>query len=193
MGAADESIQQAMDLLALDGRISVITFHSLEDRLTKQLFKEASTVEVPKGLPFIPDDLKPKMELVNRKPILPSEEELEDNNRSHSAKLRVARTQVLQDRFRRFSRVEKAFYGSIVLTAVILAISIVFMQTRILQVQSELTDLNTELEAKKTELADVRQEVNELTRYDRLSQLASSQGMKLQKENRKTVSASSDE
>ena len=65
--------------------------------------------------------------------------------------------------------------------------------TAILQVQSELTDLNTELEAKKTELADVRQEVNELTRYDRLSQLASSQGMKLQKENRKTVSASSDE
>ena len=91
LGAADESIQQAMDLLALDGRISVITFHSLEDRLTKQLFKEASTVEVPKGLPFIPDDLKPKMELVNRKPILPSDEELEGNNRSHSAKLRVAR------------------------------------------------------------------------------------------------------
>ena len=91
LGAADESIQQAMDLLALDGRISVITFHSLEDRLTKQLFKEASTAEVPKGLPFIPDDLKPKMELINRKPILPSEEELEENNRSHSAKLRVAR------------------------------------------------------------------------------------------------------
>ena len=91
LGAADESIQQAIELLALDGRISVITFHSLEDRLTKQLFKEASTVEVPKGLPFIPDDLKPKMELVSRKPILPSKEELEANNRSHSAKLRVAR------------------------------------------------------------------------------------------------------
>ena len=80
-----------MDLLAIDGRISVITFHSLEDRLTKQLFKEASTVEVPKGLPFIPEDLKPKMELVSRKPILPSQEELEKNNRAHSAKLRVAR------------------------------------------------------------------------------------------------------
>lgn len=90
LGAADESIQQAMDLLTIGGRISVITFHSLEDRLTKQLFKEASTVEVPKGLPFIPDELKPKMELVNRKPILPSQEELEENNRSHSAKLRVA-------------------------------------------------------------------------------------------------------
>ena len=91
LGAADESIQQAIDLLAIGGRISVITFHSLEDRLTKQLFKEASTVEVPKGLPFIPDDLKPKMELVSRKPILPSKEEFEANNRSHSAKLRVAR------------------------------------------------------------------------------------------------------
>ena len=91
LGAADESIQQAIDLLAVDGRISVITFHSLEDRLTKQLFKEASTVEVPKGLPFIPDDLKPKLELVHRKPILPSVDELKQNNRAHSAKLRVAR------------------------------------------------------------------------------------------------------
>lgn len=91
LGAADESIQQAIDLLAVDGRISVITFHSLEDRLTKQLFKEASTVDVPKGLPFIPDDLKPKLELISRKPILPSAEELELNNRAHSAKLRVAR------------------------------------------------------------------------------------------------------
>ncbi len=91
LGAADESIQQAMDLLALDGRISVITFHSLEDRLTKQLFKEASTVEVPRGLPFIPEDMQPKLELIKRKPILPSQEELEVNNRSHSAKLRVAR------------------------------------------------------------------------------------------------------
>lgn len=91
LGAADESIQQAIELLALDGRISVITFHSLEDRLTKQLFKEASTVDVPKGLPFIPDDLKAPLELVTRKPILPSAEELAVNNRAHSAKLRVAK------------------------------------------------------------------------------------------------------
>lgn len=91
LGAADESIQQAMDMLRVGGRISVITFHSLEDRLTKQLFKAASTVEVPKGLPFIPEELKPKFELVSRKPILPSQEELDANNRAHSAKLRVAR------------------------------------------------------------------------------------------------------
>lgn len=91
LGAADQSLQEAMDLLALDGRIAVITFHSLEDRLTKQLFKEASTVDVPKGLPIIPEDLKPKMVLVNRKPILPSSEELAINHRAHSAKLRVAK------------------------------------------------------------------------------------------------------
>lgn len=90
LGAADESIQAAIDLLAVDGRISVITFHSLEDRLTKQLFKEASELHVPKGLPFIPEDMQPKLKLVNRKPILPSEEELRANNRAHSAKLRVA-------------------------------------------------------------------------------------------------------
>ncbi|WP_067102439.1 16S rRNA (cytosine(1402)-N(4))-methyltransferase RsmH [Streptococcus sp. DD13] len=90
LGAADSSIQQAMDMLALDGRISVITFHSLEDRLTKQLFKEASSVDIPKGLPFIPEELQPKIKLVNRKPILPSQKELAANNRAHSAKLRVA-------------------------------------------------------------------------------------------------------
>lgn len=55
----------------------------------------------------------------------------------------------LQDRIRRFTRVEKAFYGSIVLTGIILAVSIIFMQTRILQVQSDLTNLNTELKNKR--------------------------------------------
>ncbi|MGT2749438.1 16S rRNA (cytosine(1402)-N(4))-methyltransferase RsmH [Streptococcus orisasini] len=89
LGAAEESLTQALDLLAVNGRISVITFHSLEDRLTKQLFKEATVLDVPKGLPFIPDDMQPKFSLVNRKPILPSQEELQVNNRAHSAKLRV--------------------------------------------------------------------------------------------------------
>lgn len=90
LGAAEDSIEQAIDLLNIGGRISVITFHSLEDRLTKNIFKEYSTVDVPRGLPFIPDELKPILELVNRKPILASPEELENNNRAHSAKLRVA-------------------------------------------------------------------------------------------------------
>ena len=99
----------------------------------------------------------------------------------------------LQDQMRKFSRVEKAFYGSIVLTAIILAVSIVFMQTKLLQVDRDLTEVNTQIEAEQTELADIKQEVNELTRYERLSQLASSQDMKRQKGNRKTVSSTDEE
>lgn len=89
LGAAETSLQQAMDLLKPGGRISVITFHSLEDRLTKLLFKEASTIEIPKGIPLLPSQMEADFRLVNRKPILPSNEELEANNRAHSAKLRV--------------------------------------------------------------------------------------------------------
>ncbi|WP_042753140.1 16S rRNA (cytosine(1402)-N(4))-methyltransferase RsmH [Lactococcus garvieae] len=93
LGAAEESIEEAIDLLKVSGRISVITFHSLEDRLTKTIFKEYSTVDVPKGLPMIPKDMEAKLKLVNRKPILASSEELAFNNRAHSAKLRVAEKQ----------------------------------------------------------------------------------------------------
>ncbi|TWT11265.1 16S rRNA (cytosine(1402)-N(4))-methyltransferase RsmH [Streptococcus sp. sy004] len=89
LGAAEDSLQQALDLLVVGGRISVITFHSLEDRLTKQLFKEVSRLDIPKGLPFIPDELQAQYQLITRKPILPSQTELTDNNRAHSAKLRV--------------------------------------------------------------------------------------------------------
>jgi 16S rRNA (cytosine1402-N4)-methyltransferase len=91
LGAAEDSLVDAIDLLAIGGRISVITFHSLEDRLTKTIFKEASSLpDLPPGLPIIPDHMKPVLKLVTRKPILPTDEELEANNRSRSAKLRIA-------------------------------------------------------------------------------------------------------
>ncbi|MGG3562016.1 16S rRNA (cytosine(1402)-N(4))-methyltransferase RsmH [Neobacillus rhizosphaerae] len=87
----EQSINQAIDLLKPEGRISVITFHSLEDRICKAAFKKASeTPNLPPGLPIIPDEYKPILKLVSRKPILPSEEELEQNNRARSAKLRIA-------------------------------------------------------------------------------------------------------
>lgn len=90
LGAAEDSLQQALDLIHVGGRVSVITFHSLEDRLCKVLFKEKSSLpDLPPGLPVIPEYLQPDFKLVTRKPILPSDEELEENNRSRSAKLRV--------------------------------------------------------------------------------------------------------
>ncbi|MFS0643584.1 16S rRNA (cytosine(1402)-N(4))-methyltransferase RsmH [Siminovitchia sp. 179-K 8D1 HS] len=89
--AFESSLKQAISLLNPGGRICVITFHSLEDRICKQLFKEASSVpDLPPGLPVIPDELKPHMKLITRKPIVPSEAELAVNNRSRSAKLRIA-------------------------------------------------------------------------------------------------------
>lgn len=91
LGSAEDSLVDAIDLLKIGGRISVITFHSLEDRLTKTIFKEAASLpDLPPGLPVIPEHMKPVLKLVTRKPILPSDEELAANNRSRSAKLRVA-------------------------------------------------------------------------------------------------------
>lgn len=87
----EKSLQKAIDILNPGGRISVITFHSLEDRICKAAFKKASEIpDLPHGLPVIPEEFKPIMKLITRKPILPSEEELEHNNRARSAKLRIA-------------------------------------------------------------------------------------------------------
>ena len=83
-------LPDAIDLLNVGGRISVITFHSLEDKIVKNVFKQNSEVnDLVKGLPEIPEEYKPKIKLVNRKIILPTSEELEENSRSKSAKLRI--------------------------------------------------------------------------------------------------------
>jgi len=87
----ENSLEQAISLLNPGGRISVITFHSLEDRICKAAFKQASVLpDLPPGLPVIPEEFEPVLKLITRKPILPSDEELEHNNRARSAKLRIA-------------------------------------------------------------------------------------------------------
>lgn len=83
-------LPDAIDLLNKGGRICVITFHSLEDKIVKNIFKKYSEIDdMVKGLPEIPDAYKPKIKIVNKKPILASDEELKENTRSHSAKLRI--------------------------------------------------------------------------------------------------------
>jgi len=91
----ETSLIQAIDLLNLGGRVAVISFHSLEDRICKHTFKEYSEINIPKGLPIVNNEL-PTLKLITKHPILPSDEELSLNRRSHSAKLRVAEKQSLR-------------------------------------------------------------------------------------------------
>lgn len=84
----EDSFNDALDMLNPEGRGVVITFHSLEDRIAKTIMRERSTLDIPIHMPLMPDT-KPEFELLHRKVILPSEEELEYNNRAHSAKLRA--------------------------------------------------------------------------------------------------------
>ena len=90
LNVLSSSINDAIDMLKPGGRLCVITFHSLEDRIVKKIFKEKSEVnDLVKGLPIIPDEYKPIIKLINKKPIIASDNELEENSRSKSAKLRI--------------------------------------------------------------------------------------------------------
>ena len=86
----EPALEQALSMLNVGGRVAVITFHSLEDRIVKRYFKNVSEIDIKvKGLPNIPEEYLPDYKLVVNKAILPSKEELENNNRARSAKLRV--------------------------------------------------------------------------------------------------------
>lgn len=87
----ENAVRNAIDSLNVGGRLCIITFHSLEDRIVKEVFnEEAKSCICPPDFPTCVCGKKSSIKLVNRKPILPSDEELEINLRAHSAKLRVA-------------------------------------------------------------------------------------------------------
>ncbi|MCF0116545.1 MAG: 16S rRNA (cytosine(1402)-N(4))-methyltransferase RsmH [Bacilli bacterium] len=83
-------LSDALNILKVDGRMAIITFHSLEDRIVKEQFKKVSMpVPTPRGVPYLPGQDKVNFELVNRKVIIATEEEMLENHRSESAKLRI--------------------------------------------------------------------------------------------------------
>lgn len=90
LGVIEPALEDALSLLNVGGRVSVITFHSLEDRIVKKYFKEKCEIDPKvKGLPNIPNEYLPDFRLVINKAIKPSEDEIKNNNRARSAKLRV--------------------------------------------------------------------------------------------------------
>jgi cell division protein FtsL len=91
--------------------------------------------------------------------------------------------QVIEDKIKTFTRVEKAFYGSIVLSGLVLAIGIIFMQTKLLQVQSDMASVNQDISVKKLEIEDARQAVNDLVRNARLLEIAEKAGLTLNNDN----------
>lgn len=89
-----KALEDAIELLNIGGRVCVISFHSLEDKIIKNKYKKYTRQkEYPKGLPIIVEDEITVLKFINKKPIYPSSEELMNNNRSHSAKLRIAEKQ----------------------------------------------------------------------------------------------------
>lgn len=91
LGAFEEGLHQAVRCLAPGGRVSVITFHSLEDRICKQIFSSyLEKCTCPPDFPLCVCGGKGTLRLVNRKPLIPTEAELTENSRARSAKLRVA-------------------------------------------------------------------------------------------------------
>lgn len=88
----EKFIEDAIDILKKDGRLAVITFHSLEDRIVKQVFQKlAGKCSCPPRLPQCVCGAKKEIEILTRKPIAPSEQELNENPRARSSKLRVCR------------------------------------------------------------------------------------------------------
>lgn len=89
MGALKEMLEQIPHSLKSGGRAAIITFHSLEDRLVKNFFRQGTFEEAPEN-PFVQNEYKSELKVITKKPVLPTEEEMKRNPRSRSAKLRVA-------------------------------------------------------------------------------------------------------
>ena len=90
MGALKDLLQQSAQVLQTGGRIAIITFHSIEDRLVKNFFRWGSFEEPADENPFETVDKKSGFKIITKKPIVPSAEEMKRNGRSRSAKLRIA-------------------------------------------------------------------------------------------------------
>lgn len=98
-------------------------------------------------------------------------------------KRREATMRLISEKIKTFTRIEKAFYASIVFSGIVLAVGIVFMQTKLLQVQAEMARVNQQINAKQVEIDDTKQALQELTRSARLMEIAEKAELSLNNEN----------
>lgn len=104
-----------------------------------------------------------------------------------TSKKNEAIVSILQKRIKTFSRIERGFYLVLLVTAITMAISIVYLQSRLLQVQQEVTQLNRDINVKKTELNNAKQEISDMIRMERITEAAQEAGLSPQYDNVKKV------
>lgn len=104
-----------------------------------------------------------------------------------SDKRNEALRQALQDKIRTFSRIEKVFYSTLLVTAIVMAISVVYLQGRNQEIQQEISAINRQIKEKEVEFNNAKQEVNELTRLERIAQIVQKSNITTQNGNLQKV------
>ena len=162
----DRALKDSLDLLNVGGRISVITFHSLEDKICKYTFNDVTKLkDVPPGLPVIPDYLQPRFKLINKKAMVASKEELEVNHRAHSAKLRI-----IEREFEAFSQ------RFLVISMVIFVFGIIGVKSMESSYNRTAQVLEKEIKTIKSDIDSLEMQKQELASFSRLSSVANAKG-----------------
>lgn len=171
----DIALKDALDLLNLNGRISVITFHSLEDKICKYTFNEVSKLkDVPKGLPVIPLEMQPKFKLVNRKPIIASDDELTHNHRCTFSKIKSYREgYFMKKRKTGFESFAQVF---LIVTIVVFVFGIIMVKSVESSYNRTIQKLQSEIDTLESDVDSLQMQKQELVSFNRVAEVATSKG-----------------
>lgn len=186
------SLEDAIKLLNINGRICVITFHSLEDRIVKEIFNKYTKVNQElNNLPFIPEEYLPNYKLINTKVITPSNKELTENNRSRSAKLRVIERIkwyiMTKTKIKYFSKLERFLLRFYIFLVIVLVIGIIFGQTTLSKVNFEVEKLKEQVNKKENNNQSLTMIINEMVSLENVFNVASNMGLAYNNDNIKTI------
>lgn len=186
------SLEDAIKLLNINGRICVITFHSLEDRIVKEIFNKYTKVNQElNNLPFIPEEYLPNYKLINTKVITPSNKELTENNRSRSAKLRVIERVkwyiMTKTKRKYFSKLERFLLRFYIFLVIVLVVGIIFGQTTLSKVNFEVEKLKEQVNKKENNNQSLNMIINEMVSLENVFNVASNMGLAYNNDNIKTI------